>query len=127
MAPSPARFVPTGVIVLLLALGCSDRSATTSPGASSPIAPASKGDPSRPNIVLVLADDLGYGDLACYGSRTIPTPRIDSIAQSGERFTSAYVTAPVCSPSRAGLMTGRYQERYGYEFNTGPQRPETID
>lgn len=71
-----------------------------------------------PNIVLILADDLGYGDLGVYGSKTIPTPHIDALARSGTRFTDAYVTAATCSPSRAGLVTGRYQQRFGFEFNT---------
>jgi len=76
----------------------------------------------RPNIVLLFADDLGYGDIGCYGSTTIPTPHIDALAAQGTRFSQCYVTAGTCSPSRAGLMTGRYQERFGFEFNTGPAR-----
>ncbi len=75
------------------------------------------GAPRRPNIVLIVADDLGYGELGCQGGADIRTPRIDSIARQGVRFTSGYVTAPVCSPSRAGLLTGRYQQRFGHEFN----------
>jgi len=71
----------------------------------------------RPNIVLLIADDLGYGELGCQGNDEIPTPHIDSIARNGVRFTDGYVTAPFCSASRAGLMTGRYQTRFGYEFN----------
>lgn len=71
----------------------------------------------RPNIVILLADDLGYGELGCQGNRQIPTPHIDSIANDGVRFTSGYVTASFCSASRAGLLTGRYQTRFGYEFN----------
>jgi arylsulfatase A-like enzyme len=74
----------------------------------------------RPNIVILLADDLGYGDVGCYGGKAVPTPHIDSIAASGVRFTDGYVTAPICSPSRAGLLTGRYQQRFGFEFNVGP-------
>ncbi len=74
-------------------------------------------DPRRPNIVLLLADDLGYGELGCQGNPQIPTPHIDSIAKNGIRFTSGYVTAAYCSASRAGLLTGRYQTRFGYEFN----------
>ena len=71
----------------------------------------------KPNILLIVADDLGYGELGCQGNKQIPTPNIDSIATNGIRFTSGYVTAPVCSPSRAGLMTGRYGQRFGYESN----------
>jgi len=75
---------------------------------------------SRPNIVILLADDLGYSDTGLYGSHDIPTPHIDSVARRGALFTSGYVTAAVCSPSRAGLLTGRYQQRFGFEFNAGP-------
>ncbi|MDA0282706.1 MAG: sulfatase [Planctomycetota bacterium] len=71
----------------------------------------------HPNIVVLFADDLGYGELGCQGNPQIATPNIDSIANDGVRFTNGYVTAPFCSASRAGLMTGRYQTRFGYEFN----------
>jgi arylsulfatase A-like enzyme len=74
-------------------------------------------EPARPNILIMLADDLGYADLGVQGCTDVPTPHIDSIAKSGVRFTSGYVSAPVCSPSRAGLMTGRYQTRFGHELN----------
>ncbi len=70
-----------------------------------------------PNVIILLADDLGYGELGCQGNPQIPTPHIDSIAASGVRFTSGYVTAPNCSPSRAGMLTGRYGTRFGHEFN----------
>ncbi len=77
------------------------------------------GDDQRPaNVVLILVDDLGYADTSTYGSKTIPTPHIDALAAGGVRFTDAYVTAATCSPSRAGLMSGRYQQRFGFEFNT---------
>ena len=76
---------------------------------------------SRPNVLVIVADDLGYGELGCQGfTRQIPTPNIDSIADNGVRFTSGYVSGPYCSPTRAGLMTGRYQTRFGHEFNPGP-------
>ncbi|WP_298862706.1 sulfatase [uncultured Gimesia sp.] len=71
----------------------------------------------QPNIIILLADDLGYGELGCQGNPEIPTPHIDSIANEGFRFTQAYVTAPNCSPSRAGLLTGKIPTRFGYEFN----------
>src|SRR6266581_2908095 len=74
----------------------------------------------KPNILIIVADDLGYGELSCQGNPQIPTPQIDSLARSGVRFTSGYVSGPYCSPTRAGLMTGRYQQRYGHEFNPGP-------
>lgn len=76
----------------------------------------------RPNIVVILADDLGYAGVGVQGCTDIPTPNIDSIAQNGIRLTSGYVSCPVCSPTRAGLMTGRYQQRFGHEFNPGPAR-----
>lgn len=75
----------------------------------------------RPNIVVILADDLGYADLGCQGCTDISTPHIDSIAAAGVRFTDGYATHPVCSPSRAGLMSGRYQHRFGFEHNSGPE------
>lgn len=71
----------------------------------------------RPNVVIIVADDLGYGETGCQGNSQIPTPHIDSIADRGVRFTNGYVTAAFCSASRAGLLTGRYQNRFGYEFN----------
>lgn len=74
-------------------------------------------DRRRPNVVLLLADDLGYGELGCQGNPEIPTPHIDSIARNGVRYTNGYATAPFCMPSRAGLLTGRYQTRFGHELN----------
>ena len=71
----------------------------------------------QPNIIVFLADDLGYGELGCQGNPEIPTPHIDAIAANGVRFTDGYVTGPNCSPSRAGLLTGRIPTRFGYEFN----------
>ena len=74
---------------------------------------------AQPNIVIFYADDLGYGELGCQGfTQDIPTPHIDSIARNGLRFTHGYVAATYCSPSRAGLMTGRYPTRFGHEFNS---------
>lgn len=79
----------------------------------------------RPNIVVIVADDLGYNGLSYQGG-DIETPRIDSLAKSGVRFTSGYVSCPVCSPTRAGLMTGRYQQRFGHEFNPGSPSDATV-
>ncbi len=70
-----------------------------------------------PNIVLIVADDLGYGDIGANGSKIIATPHIDELAEQGVRLTDGYVSAAVCSPTRAGLFTGRYQSRFGYEYN----------
>lgn len=77
----------------------------------------------RPNIVMIVVDDLGYADLGVQGSPDIKTPNIDSIAKNGVRFTYAYVTAPVCNASRAALLTGRYQQRFGVELLTHPNLP----
>lgn len=82
---------------------------------------------SRPNVVVIVADDLGYHDLSIHGGTDCPTPRIDSIAQNGVRCTNGYVSGPYCSPTRAGLLTGRYQTRFGHEFNPGPVGTEDND
>src|SRR5438093_12526423 len=81
---------------------------------------ASQAAQGKPNILIIVADDLGYGELSCQGNPQVPTPNIDSLAKAGVRFTSGYVSGPYCSPTRAALMTGRYQQRYGHEFNPGP-------
>ncbi|HEY0983668.1 sulfatase [Schlesneria sp.] len=78
--------------------------------------------PRKPNILLIVADDLGYADLGFQGGADIPTPAIDSLAAGGVRFTNGYVSGPYCSPTRAGLLTGRYQQRFGHEFNPGGNR-----
>jgi arylsulfatase A-like enzyme len=78
----------------------------------------------RPNILILLADDLGYADVGFQGCKDIPTPNIDSLAKGGVRCTNGYVSGPYCSPTRAGLMTGRYQTRFGHEFNPGGKGPE---
>jgi arylsulfatase A-like enzyme len=72
----------------------------------------------KPNVLVILADDLGYHDLGCYGVKDFKTPNIDRIATSGIRFTDGYVTAPQCGPSRAGLMTGISQARFGVTYNS---------
>src|SRR5206468_12887038 len=72
-----------------------------------------------PNIVVILADDLGYGDVGFNGCPDIPTPNIDALANNGVRCTNGYVTHPFCTPSRAALLTGRYQQRFGLENLTG--------
>jgi arylsulfatase A-like enzyme len=80
----------------------------------------------KPNILIIVADDLGYGELSCQGNPQIATPNIDSLAEAGVRFTSGYVSGPYCSPTRAGLMTGRYQQRFGHEFNPGPAQRASV-
>ena len=77
----------------------------------------------RPNIVVIVADDLGYADLGCHGSKDIPTPNIDALATRGVRCTDAYAAAPVGGPSRAALLTGRYPQRFGFEFNPPREGP----
>lgn len=72
---------------------------------------------TRPNIVLILADDLGYGDLGSYGGKAVPTPHLDRLAREGVRFTDAYVTSPSCAPSRLSLMSGAYPQRFGMTWN----------
>jgi arylsulfatase B len=79
-------------------------------------APAPAVPRKRPNIVLLVSDDQGYAELRCQGG-DLPTPNLDRLAASGIRFTAGYVTCPFCSPSRAGLLTGRYQQRFGHENN----------
>ena len=80
--------------------------------------------PQKPNVVLILADDLGIGDVGIYRQGPIQTPHIDQLARNGVKFTQAYVTHPVCSPSRAGLITGLYQQRHGWEFNVAQRDKE---
>lgn len=70
----------------------------------------------KPNIIVIVADDLGYGDLGCYGSKSIATPRLDLMAREGVRFTDAYTAAPFCSPARAALLTGRLPARAGLPY-----------
>lgn len=76
----------------------------------------------KPNVVLIIADDLGYGETGMMGNDEIPTPSIDALAKSGTRCTSGYVTASYCSPSRAAIFAGRYQSRFGYEMNPTGKR-----
>jgi len=71
----------------------------------------------QPNVLVIFADDLGYADIGVQGGKDVPTPNIDALAASGVRCTNGYVSAPYCSPSRAGFLTGRYQTHFGHEFN----------
>lgn len=89
-------------------------------GAALPAAPQQR----KPNIIVILADDMGYGDIGCYGHPVTRTPHLDALAQGGVRFTDFHSSGAVCSPTRAGLMTGRYQQRAGIDgvlFAAGPR------
>ena len=88
---------------------------------------AQSGTEMPPNIIVILADDAGYADFGFQGSREFRTPNIDALAQEGVTFTAAYATTPFCSPSRAGLLTGRYPQRFGYEFNLTHAPPPGVD
>lgn len=74
----------------------------------------------KPNIILIIADDAGYADFGFQGSTIMKTPRLDELARQGMKFEQAYVTAAVCGPSRAGILTGKYQQRFGFEENNVP-------
>jgi arylsulfatase A-like enzyme len=74
---------------------------------------------ARPNVVFIITDDVGYGDIGSYGAPDIRTPNIDSLARDGVRLTDFYANAPLCSPTRAGLVTGRYQQRFAIEAALG--------
>ncbi|MFI4861429.1 MAG: sulfatase-like hydrolase/transferase [Phycisphaerales bacterium JB063] len=119
MNDTPRRFrqAVTAVAMLLLAAAC-------------PPATAQPSGPASPNILLIIADDMGYGDLGCTGTAVIQTPNLDALAAEGRLCSQAYVTSSVCAPSRAGLITGRYPTRIGFEANLSrwaedtPTRPE---
>src|SRR4051794_4400882 len=114
MLPSHGEAISMNRILFALALACGLCVQRSSAAAD------------RPNIILIVADDLGYADVGCQGiSKDVRTPNIDALAAGGVRFTNGYVSCPVCSPTRAGLMTGRYQQRFGHEFNPGPQAAAT--
>ena len=104
------RIVNTLLPAVLTLASCAIGSCTIALWAARPLEAA-------PNVVIFYADDLGWGELGCQGNREIPTPYIDSLATGGMRCTQGYVAATYCSPSRAGLMTGRYPTRFGHETN----------
>ncbi len=80
--------------------------------------------PTKPNIILIYSDDHGYADLGAQGTDpNIRTPNLDAMAQNGVRFSHGYVSAPQCVPSRAGVLTGRYQQRFGLEHNGSGTMP----
>jgi arylsulfatase A-like enzyme len=119
--------------ILFLSLSCAiiagcraSSSSSSGGGGGNNAAPRQEFKP-RPNIILIVADDLGYADLGCQNlSKDVRTPYIDSLAANGVRCTNAYVSGTVCSPTRAGLLTGRYQQRFGHELNPGPDTAGTY-
>src|SRR5438093_1337181 len=84
-------------------------------------------DTKKPNIIFIVGDDMGYADEGFHGCQDIPTPHLDALAKASVRCTNGYVSGPYCSPTRAGLMTGRYQTRFGHEFNPGPAATTPAD
>jgi arylsulfatase A-like enzyme len=86
-----------------------------------------QGRAGRPNVVLIMTDDAGYGDFGSYGATDVKTPHLDRLAREGVRFTDFYANAPSCTPTRAGLITGRYQQRVALEYPLGMQRPADYD
>ena len=99
------------VLLAMLLAGCSQG------------APEESAEP--PNVIIMMADDLGWGDIGAYGGTAIQTPHIDALAEQGVLLTEGYVSAAVCSPSRAGLYTGKHQQRHGFEFNIAGRDRET--
>lgn len=112
----PKRFLR--ILLLLTVLFLFSRCGRENPGPEEKV--------SSPNLIIILTDDLGYADVGFNGCQDIPTPNIDRIAAQGVTFTNAYVTYPVCGPSRAGLITGRYQDRFGFGRNPlfAPKDPD---
>jgi len=98
------KFISTSILFFVMLLSCENQ-------------PQKVSNKKLPNVIVIMTDDLGYSDVGFNGGKEIPTPNIDRIAQKGVKFTNGYTPYPVCSPSRAGFITGRYQQRFGYERN----------
>jgi arylsulfatase A-like enzyme len=107
----PQKFLPVLVWFGCLALCLASR-------------PAVAASERKPNIIFILVDDMGYGDLGCYGASDIRTPNIDRLAQEGVKLTDHYSNGPVCTPTRAAFITGRYQQRVGLEWAIFPGQKE---
>ena len=103
-------FLKTAVLSLALLASCKEKPHEKTSQSVAAI------DSTPPNVIIIYADDLGWNGVHAYGNKQVETPHIDALAAEGVRFTQAYATAPICSPSRAGLLTGRYQQRFGFEF-----------
>ncbi|MEX2214208.1 MAG: sulfatase-like hydrolase/transferase, partial [Phycisphaeraceae bacterium] len=112
--PRPFRFTKLLLTALLLA-------------ASIWMPPQARGAERQPNVIVIYSDDQGSIDAACYGAKDLVTPGIDMLASRGVRFTQFYSAAPVCSPSRAGLLTGRYPWLCGMPSNASAPPSEAID
>lgn len=103
---STTRTVRTRLLLALALLACA-------------VHRAGADESPRPNILIIVGDDMGYADVGFHGCQDIPTPNLDRLAKGGVRCTNGYVSCPYCSPTRAALLTGRYQQRFGHEFNPG--------
>ena len=114
-------------ILLLFSVACNStkNSNTNSKSENTTVSTKPVTTPKRPNILVILADDLGYSDVGFNGAQDIKTPALDALAATGTKFTSAYVPHPFCGPSRAGILTGRYAHTIGAQFNL-PPNSETI-
>ena len=124
------RLVPTIFAILCLVIASGTTSTEASPNASKPqsdntalntqdIKPVDYSG-RKPNIILLFSDDAGYDDFGFHGSNVMKTPHLDKLASEGMIFRQAYVSDPTCGPSRAGLLTGRYQQKFGFEENNVP-------
>ena len=89
-----------------------EKSSTTVPSTSS------ERSSTKPNFVLIVADDLGYGDIGCYGHESNKIPHLDAMAAEGMKFVDFHSNGPMCSPTRAALLTGKYQNRFGRAFES---------
>jgi len=107
-----AGLMATLFLVDCLLMGCSGAPVDSTGQAPSSVV-AARPPAARPNIIVLYADDLGYGDLSSYGHPNIATPNLDALAADGQRWTNFYAPAPVCSPSRGALLTGRLPNRTG--------------
>lgn len=115
MKKSPIIYLLTIGILVSLSFSCSESTSIEKPIAD------------KPNIIVLLCDDLGYGDLSSFGHPFIETRNLDKLGAVGIKLTNFYSAAPVCSPSRVGLMTGRSPNRAGiYDFIPGPKKSEDI-
>ena len=110
--PSSARFVILMVATICLGPGTSARGEKSAP------------EKERPNVIWIMADDLGYGELGCYGQQVIQTPHLDQMAREGLRFTQFYAGATVCAPSRSVVMTGKHHGRTRVRGNAGRRNPQ---